>query len=92
MTIKTAVSFTDKHHKFARRKVEEGAFASVSSVVAAALEQAMQDEAERDAALEAMKDEIRARMATPREDFVPLEGDDMFDRVRAQLEARKAGA
>lgn len=92
MTIKTAVSFTDKHHEFARRKVEEGAFASVSSVVAAALEQAMQDETERDAALEAMKDEVPTRMATPREEFVPLEGDDMFKRVRARLKARKAGA
>jgi antitoxin ParD1/3/4 len=89
MTVKTAVSFTDKHHEFARKKVDEGAFASVSSVVAAGIEQVMRDEAEREAALEAMKDTIRQRMATPRSEFVPLEGDDAFDRARAHIEARR---
>ena len=43
----------------------------------------VQNEADCDLALDAMKDEMRARMATPREEFVPLEGDNMFDRVRA---------
>ena len=45
----------------------------------------VQDEADCDVALDAMKDEIRARMATPREEFVPVEGDNLFERVRALL-------
>jgi antitoxin ParD1/3/4 len=42
--------------------------------------------------LDGMRDEIRTRLATPREEFLPLEGDNAFDRVRARLEARKTRA
>ena len=90
MTIKSTVSFTDSHHDFAKRKVEEGAFASVSSIVAAGIEQMMQDEAERDAALDAMQKAIKHRMETPREDWVALDKeDDLFNRARARLAARR---
>ncbi len=69
MTVKSTVSFTDRHHEVARRKVEEGVFASVSSVTAAGLERMMQDEAEREAALEAMKETIKRRNPTYWLDF-----------------------
>lgn len=72
MTVKSTVSFTDKHHQFAARKVEEGTFASVSSVIAAGIEQLIKEEGEREAILEAMKETIQRRMATPVEEWLEL--------------------
>lgn len=73
MTVKTTLSFTDRHHSFLTEKVAEGVFASQSAAVAAALEQMMRDEEEREVALQTMADEIRARMQTAREDYIAPE-------------------
>jgi antitoxin ParD1/3/4 len=70
MTVKTTLSFTDRHHNFLANKVGQGVFASQSAAVASALEQMMQDEEDRDVALTCLAQEIRARMETPREAFV----------------------
>ena len=63
----------DRHHRFLLRKVHEGIFATQSAAVAAALEQMIQDEAEREVALAALAEEIRARIHTPRSEFVVQE-------------------
>ena len=65
MTVKTTLSFTDRHHRFLTDKVGQGVFASQSAAVAAALEQMMRDEEERELALGAMAEEIQARLDTP---------------------------
>ncbi|MCG7521809.1 type II toxin-antitoxin system ParD family antitoxin [Ruegeria sp. Ofav3-42] len=70
MTVKTTLSFTDRHHQFLKDKVGEGVYASASAAVAAAVERMIEDEQARETALEAMADEIRRRAATPRETFV----------------------
>ena len=70
MTVKTTLSFTDRHHHFLSEKVGQGIFASQRAAVAAALEQMMQDEEEREVALSALAQEIRARMETPRTEFI----------------------
>lgn len=89
MTVKTTLSFTERHHRFLLDKVGEGVFASQSAAVASALEQMMRDEEEREMALQAMSGDIRSRMATPREDYVSA--DDAFAGARARLaDARKA--
>ena len=88
MTVKSTVSFTDQHHQFARHKVREGAYASVSSIVGAGIERIIQDEAERDAALEAMKDAIAQRMRTPRPEWIPMQDDDLFDQARERIRAK----
>ena len=85
MTVKSTVSFTDRHHEFAQKKVKEGVFASVSSMVATGIEQVMQDEAEREVALEAMKKAIAQRMETPQDEWVTMDKDDMFARAKARL-------
>ena len=77
MTVKTTLSFTDRHHRFLMEKVAQGVFASQSAAVAAALEEMMREEEERQIALEAMGAEIRGRMQTPRSDYLDLE--DAFD-------------
>ena len=89
MTVKTTLSFTERHHKFLLDKVGEGVFASQSAAVASALEQMMRDEEEREMALHAMAEEIRARLETPRDDYVA--GDKAFAGARARIAAaRKA--
>lgn len=89
MTVKTTLSFTDRHHKFMSAKVDEGVFASQSAVVASAIENMMRDEQERDAALAAMAEEVRARMQTARSEFV--DGDLTFSAARATVAAAREG-
>lgn len=55
MTVKTTLSFTDRHHRYLKDKAVEGM---------------IEDEQAHDAALDAMADEIRRRSATSREAFV----------------------
>ncbi|WP_116134567.1 hypothetical protein [Tropicimonas sp. IMCC34043] len=81
MTVKTTLSFTDRHRAYLAEKVAEGVYASTSAAVAAAVEQMMRDEATRDRALDAMAEEIRARMATPRAAYLPA--DEVLDGLRA---------
>ena len=89
MTVKTSISFTDRHHKFANEKAGEGIFTSVSGVVAAGIELVMQDEAEREAALVAMTDTIKRRMELPREEWIEIDShDDVFARAKARLDAK----
>ncbi len=85
MTVKTSLSFTDRHHRFIAEKVAQGAFASMSGVVAAGVEGMIEDERERDFALDAMASEIRRRMQTPADEFVDLDQDGMFDAIRSDI-------
>jgi len=89
MTVKTAVSFTERHHQFAKQKVQEGSCASVSSLVAQGIEKLMLEEQERDAVLSGMADAIKARMQTPRSEFIEMDDmDTMFDDIRERLRSR----
>lgn len=73
MTVKTTLSFTDRHHAFLQRQVGEGVFATTSSAVAAAVENLIQDEREREAAFAAFADEIRSRLETPLDQYISME-------------------
>jgi len=86
MTHKTTLSFTDRHHRFLTEKVGQGVFASQSAAVAAALEQMIRDEEERAIALDAMAEDIRARLRTPPADYTDP------DAVFAQTRRRITGA
>ena len=83
MTVKTTLSFTDRHHHFLSEKVGQGVFATQSAAVAAALEQMIQDEEEREVALSALAQEIRTRMETPRSAFI--DQDDAFAAARRTI-------
>lgn len=83
MTVKKTVSFTDRHHRYLSEKVDQGMFATRSAVVAAAIEQMMQDEAERNVAISALAEEIRMRMWTPVSEFV--DQDHVFSAARATI-------
>jgi antitoxin ParD1/3/4 len=66
MTVRTTLSFTERHHRFLTEQVERGVFATASAGVAAAVERMMQDEEARAVMMDALADEIRARAAAPR--------------------------
>ena len=87
MTIKTTLSFTDRHHRFLSEKVGEGVFATQSSAVASAIEQMMQDDREREIALSALAEEIRARMQTVRSEYV--DDEQAFSAARAAVAATR---
>ena len=87
MTVKTTLSFTDRHHHFLSEKVGQGIFATQSAAVAAALEQMMQDEEEREVALSALAQEIRTRMETSRLAFI--DQDDAFAAARGTIGAAR---
>ncbi len=87
MTIKTTLSFTDRHHRFLSEKVGEGVFATRSAAVASAIEQMMQDDQEREIALSALAEEIRARMQTVRSEYV--DDEQAFSAARAAVEATR---
>ena len=87
MTVETTLSFTDRHHHFLSEKVGQGMFATRSAAVAAELEQMMQDEEEREVALTAFGQEIRARMETSRAAFI--DQDDAFAAARGAIGAAR---
>ena len=88
MAVNTTLSLTERHNGFLLAKVREGIFATRSAVVAAAVEQMIQDEAEREVALSALADEIRERVHTPRSDYVGQER--AFSSARATIDAARS--
>jgi Arc/MetJ-type ribon-helix-helix transcriptional regulator len=76
MTVKTTLSFTDRHHNFLMAKVRQGAFATASSAVAAAIEQLIEDEVQRENSLQAISSAISERMEVPRSEFTS--GEELF--------------
>lgn len=68
-------------------KVGQGVFASQSAAVAAALEQMIRDEEERDLALGAIADQVRERLLTPHSEYVDEEV--AFAAARARLAAAR---
>ena len=89
MTVKTTLSFTGRHHDFLMEKVNEGVFATQSAAVAAAVEQMIQDDREREVALSALAEEIRERMRTARSEYI--DDEQAFSAARAAVEASGTG-
>ena len=87
MTIKTTLSFTDRHHRYLSEKVGEGIFATHSAAVASAIEQMMQYDHEREVALSALSEEIRARIQTMRSEYV--DDEQAYSAARAAVEASR---
>ncbi|CAN7506630.1 hypothetical protein LJR235_003450 [Pararhizobium sp. LjRoot235] len=90
MTVKISIELDESHREFAEKMVKDGVYPSISSVVQAGIEQMMlNDEVPADA-LAGMADEIRRRMELPKDQWIPLEGDRMFEEVRALIRQKKA--
>lgn len=87
MTIKTTIALSEDHLRYAEKLVAEGQYPSISSVIEAGLEQMMAAESEHDP-VSAMADEINRRMELPRDQWISMEGDNVFDDVRRRLKER----
>lgn len=88
MNVKTEITLTEDHLRFAERMVEEGAYPSISGVIEAGIAQMMlQDEIVGDP-LAGMADEIRRRMELPRDQWLPWDGNDTSKVVKRALKAK----
>jgi len=88
MNIKTTVTLSERNLRYAEKMVEEGAFPSVSDVIEASIEQMMLNSQSPDDPLAGMADEIRRRMELPRDQWISMKDDDVFENVRARIRAR----
>ncbi|MBW6420934.1 hypothetical protein KX729_05720 [Rhizobium sp. XQZ8] len=91
MNIKNTVTLSDRYLRQAERLVENGQFPSIEKVIEAGIDSLMNDDpvpAGPNDPLAGMADEIRRRLATPRDQFIPMDADNMFDRVRARLDEK----
>ena len=87
MTVKTALSFTDRHDRIPSEKFRDRQFAARSAAVANAIKRTMQDEEEREVALSALTGEVRARPRTARSEYVDPAA--ALSAVRAAVEATR---
>lgn len=92
MNVKTTVSLPDHVLHYAERLVKEGRYPSLDSVLVASIEDMMRShENVADDPLTGMADELHRRMALPRDQWIAMDEDDLFDRVRERLAARSRG-
>jgi antitoxin ParD1/3/4 len=87
MNVKTTIMLPENYLRYAEKMVEDGVFPSVSSVVEASLAQMMRGGETADP-LAGMADEIQRRMELPRDQWISMKDDDLFDRVKARIAAR----
>ncbi|MDE1159570.1 MAG: hypothetical protein PW791_15100 [Neorhizobium sp.] len=91
MTIKNTITLSDRYMRYAEQMVEAGQFPSLDKVVEAGLDELMRAEEltpDQDDAVSAMADEIRRRMQTPQDQFIPWNGMSMADRIKAKLDEK----
>lgn len=87
MTIKTTIALSKDHLRYAEKLVENGQYPSISSVIEAGLEQMMAATSEQDP-VSAMADEINRRMELPRDQWISMDDDNVFDDVKRRLKER----
>lgn len=90
MNVKTTVTLSDEDLRFAEELVEAGRFPSVSDVIGEGLARLRLEESGEDDPVAGMADEIRRRMELPRDQWIKMEDDDLFERVRKRLASRPA--
>lgn len=91
MNVKNNVTLSDRYIRYAERLVEDGQFPSIEKVVEAGIDSLMRDDpvpAGPNDPLAGMADEIRRRMATPQEQFIPWDGEAMAERIKAKLDEK----
>lgn len=92
MNVKNTITLSDRYMRYAERMVEDGQFPSIEKVVEAGIDELMRaDELtpEQHDAVTRMGEEIRRRLETPRDQWISMDEDNLFDRVKARLEERR---
>jgi len=90
MNVKTTVTLSEGTLRDAEELVERGDFASLSELLEAGARQLIDRSHEPEDPIDGMADEIRRRMELPKDQWISMEDDDLFDRVRALIKARQA--
>lgn len=95
MTVKMSIEIDERYRLFAEQMVKDGTFPSVSSVFEAGIAQMMMDneDNENSEALDPLAgraDEIRSRLALPRDQWVEWDGDELRKRLDDMAKAYKA--
>jgi hypothetical protein len=91
MNVKNTVTLSERYLRHAERMVEDGQFPSIEKVVEAGIDSLMREDtapAGPNDPLAGMADEIRRRMQTPRDQFIPWDGEAMADRIKAKLDEK----
>lgn len=88
MNVKTTIELPEHLLRHAERLVAEGRYPSIDSVLTDSMERLL---GEQDAAdpLAGMAEEIRRRAALPADQWVAMDQDNLFDRVRRRLAERE---
>ena len=87
MTVKTTLSFTDRHHAFLQRQVEAGVYATTSAAIAAAVESMIKDDIEFQAHVSGLAEIVRERMKTLDD---AADADEVYAELMAELDERKS--
>jgi antitoxin ParD1/3/4 len=87
MTMKTTLSFTDRHHAFLQRQVDAGVYATMSAAVAAAIEGMVEDDQQFRAHVAGLADVVRERMKTLDD---AGDADEVYRELMGELDGRKS--
>jgi antitoxin ParD1/3/4 len=93
MNVKNSFTLSERSLRLAEKLVEDGQFPSVEKVLEAGIDSLLRDEesSAHDDPLIGMKDEIRRRAELPRDQWVSMDKDNLFDRVRARIDEKYKG-
>ncbi|MCM2477639.1 hypothetical protein HGO38_29765 [Rhizobium sp. CG5] len=91
MTVKTTVTLSEDLLRYAEKLVEDGHYPSISSVIEAGIAQMIENETPAVGPttadpLDGMGDEIRRRLELPRDQWIPLDNDTMFEEIEAMVQ------
>ncbi|CDZ28810.1 hypothetical protein [Neorhizobium galegae] len=90
MNVKNSFTLSERSLRLAEKLVEDGQFPSVEKVLEAGIDSLLRDEesSAHDDPLIGMKDEIRRRAELPRDQWLPWDGDEMANRIKARLDEK----
>jgi antitoxin ParD1/3/4 len=93
MNVKNSFTLSERALRLAEKLVEDGQFPSVEKVLETGIDSLLRDEesSAHEDPLIGMKDEIRRRAELPRDQWVSMDKDNLFDRVRARVDAKYQG-
>lgn len=89
MNVKTTVILSESTLRDAEALVEKGEYASLSDLLEAGARQLIEQSHDEQDPVAGMADEIRRRMELPKDQWISMEDDDLFDKVRERINARK---
>jgi antitoxin ParD1/3/4 len=87
MTVKTTLSFTDRHYAFLQGQVDAGVYATMSAAVAAAIEGLVEDDQQFQAHVAGLADVVRERMKTLDD---AVDADEVYAELMGELDAARA--